>query len=82
MSIQKIVVSRKVIRNCIWCSAPMPTLRSSKKTCSDSCYNAMSYQNRKFYKMSGEKFVAFLEAMIKNGNHINLQHPLHQGEAT
>lgn len=61
----------------------MPTQRASKKTCSERCYNAMSYVNRKLYKMSD--FAEYLESLIKSGLHINPDHPLYahqqEGEA-
>lgn len=78
MSITKIVVSRKVIRNCIWCAKPMDTLRCSKKTCTESCYNQLSYHNRKYYKhLSSTEFTAFIESLIASGDHINPSHPLY-----
>lgn len=68
-----------IIKQCIWCSAPMQTKRESKKVCSTKCQSRMDYIRRRDWSwLDSTEFEKVIKNWMADGSHPNTEHPINR----
>ena len=66
-----------IIKQCLWCSAPMATKRESKKICSTKCQSRMDYIRRRDWGwLTPVEFEKVINNWMADGSHVNPDHPI------